>query len=105
MAGKFTYLTVGKKLGLSFSLMLLLAAIIASTGAQYLHSIESRSNRINFSHHLNDEINLAKYHRALFGQTYRPEYLKNNRVNIKNVVKLIGATGSVMRNVQCYCRC
>lgn len=90
LAGKFTPLTVGKTLGLGFSLMLLLAVIIAGTGARYLHNIESRSDRIDFSHPLNDEINQAKYNRALFGQTYRPEYLKNNRANIENAVRLIG---------------
>jgi len=90
LAGKFTHLTVGKKLGLGFSLMLLLAIIIAGTGAQYLHIIESRSDRIDFSNRLNDEINQAKYNRAMFGQTYKPEYLKSNRANIENAVNLIG---------------
>ncbi|CAI1006465.1 methyl-accepting chemotaxis protein [Serratia quinivorans] len=89
LAGKFVHLTVGKKLGLGFGLMLLLTAIIAGTGAQYLNIIESRANRIDFSNRLNDEINQAKYNRALFGQTYKPEYLKNNRTNIENAVKLI----------------
>ncbi|MGB8666370.1 MAG: methyl-accepting chemotaxis protein [Serratia inhibens] len=89
LAGKFVHLTVGKKLGLGFGLMLLLTAIIAGTGAQYLHIIESRADRIDFSNQLNDEINQAKYNRALFGQTYRPEYLKNNRANIENAVRLI----------------
>lgn len=89
LAGKFVHLTVGKKLGLGFGLMLLLTAIIAGTGAQYLNIIESRANRIDFSNRLNDEINQAKYNRALFGQTYQPEYLKNNRTNIENAVKLI----------------
>ncbi|MBI3310722.1 MAG: methyl-accepting chemotaxis protein, partial [Serratia liquefaciens] len=89
LAGKFVHLTVGKKLGLGFGLMLLLTAIIAGTGAQYLHIIESRSDRIDFSNRLNDEINQAKYNRALFGQTYKPEYLKNNRTNIENAVKMI----------------
>ncbi|MGO4745966.1 methyl-accepting chemotaxis protein [Serratia quinivorans] len=89
LAGKFVHLTVGKKLGLGFGLMLLLTAIIAGTGAQYLHIIESRADRIDFSNRLNDEINQAKYNRALFGQTYKPEYLKNNRTNIENAVKMI----------------
>lgn len=89
LAGKFVHLTVGKKLGLGFGLMLLLTAIIAGTGAQYLHIIESRAYRIDFSNRLNDEINQAKYNRALFGQTYKPEYLNNNRTSIENAVKLI----------------
>lgn len=89
LTGKLVHLTVGKKLGLGFGLMLLLTAIIAGTGAQYLHIIESRANRIDFSNRLNDEINQAKYNRALFGQTYQPEYLKNNHANIDNAVLLI----------------
>ncbi|HCR2984243.1 TPA: methyl-accepting chemotaxis protein [Serratia marcescens] len=89
LAGKFTHLTVGKKLGLGFALLLLLAVVIAGTGAQYLHIIESRADRIDFSNRLNEEINQAKYNRAMYGQTYRPEYLQNNRANIENAVKLI----------------
>ncbi|RTF41807.1 methyl-accepting chemotaxis protein [Serratia marcescens] len=89
LAGKFTHLTVGKKLGLGFALLLLLAVIIAGTGAQYLHIIESRADRIDFSNRLNEEINQAKYNRAMYGQTYRPEYIQNNRANIENAVKLI----------------
>ncbi|WP_148876983.1 methyl-accepting chemotaxis protein [Serratia marcescens] len=89
LAGKFTHLTVGKKLGLGFALLLLLAVVIAGTGAQYLHIIESRADRIDFSNRLNEEINQAKYNRAMYGQTYRPEYLQNNRANIDNAVKLI----------------
>ncbi|RTF06762.1 HAMP domain-containing protein [Serratia marcescens] len=89
LAGKFTHLTVGKKLGLGFALLLLLAVVIAGTGAQYLHIIESRADRIDFSNRLNEEINQAKYNRAMYGQTYRPEYIQNNRANIENAVKLI----------------
>ncbi|HCU0431014.1 TPA: methyl-accepting chemotaxis protein, partial [Serratia marcescens] len=89
LAGKFTHLTVGKKLGLGFALLLLLAVVIAGTGAQYLHIIESRADRIDFSNRLNEEINQAKYNRAMYGQTYQPEYLQNNRANIENAVKLI----------------
>ncbi|HEJ6929339.1 TPA: methyl-accepting chemotaxis protein [Serratia marcescens] len=89
LAGKFTHLTVGKKLGLGFALLLLLAVVIAGTGAQYLHIIESRADRIDFSNRLNEEINQAKYNRAMYGQTYRSEYLQNNRANIENAVKLI----------------
>ena len=69
--------------------MLLLAVVIAGTGAQYLHIIESRADRIDFSNRLNEEINQAKYNRAMYGQTYRPEYIQNNRANIENAVKLI----------------
>ncbi|OPJ92397.1 methyl-accepting chemotaxis protein [Serratia marcescens] len=89
LAGKFTHLTVGKKLGLGFALLLLLAVVIAGTGAQYLHIIESRADRIDFSNRLNEEINQTKYNRAMYGQTYQPEYLQNNRANIENAVKLI----------------
>lgn len=60
LAGKFTHLTVGKKLGLGFALLLLLAVVIAGTGAQYLHIIESRADRIDFSNRLNEEINQSQ---------------------------------------------
>ncbi|MGQ8776617.1 methyl-accepting chemotaxis protein [Serratia sp. NA_112.1] len=90
LAGKFVHLTVGKKLGLGFALLLLLSTVIAGTGVQYLHIIKSRSARIDFSNHLKEEINQAKYNRAMFSQTYKTEYLQNNRTNIKNAVKLIG---------------
>lgn len=89
LAGKFVHLTVGKKLGLGFFLMLLLAAIIAGTGIHYLTMIESRSDRIDFSNQLHNEINQAKYSRAMYSQTYQTEYLNNNRSHIANAVKLI----------------
>ncbi len=79
LAGKFTHLTVGKKLGLGFALLLLLAVVIAGTGAQYLHIIESRADRIDFSNRLNEEINRAKYNRAMYGQTYRPVHPEQPR--------------------------
>lgn len=89
LAGKFIHLTVGKKLGLGFSLMLLLAVIIAGTGIIYLNLIESRTNRIDFSYQLNEEINQAKYSRAMYGQTYQAVHINNNRAHIENAVKLI----------------
>ncbi len=89
LAGKFVHLTVGKKLGLGFFLMLLLASIIAGTGIYYLNLIESRTNRIDFSYQLNEEVNQAKYSRAMYGQTYQPEHIKSNRTHIENAVKLI----------------
>jgi methyl-accepting chemotaxis protein-2 (aspartate sensor receptor) len=89
LAGKFTHLTVGKKLSLGFSLILLLAIIIASTGGYYLRLIESRTERIDFSYQITSEISQAKYARAMFGQTYKIDYLNSNRTHIENVVKLI----------------
>ncbi|WP_337264739.1 MULTISPECIES: methyl-accepting chemotaxis protein [unclassified Serratia (in: enterobacteria)] len=89
LAGKFTHLTVGKKLSLGFALILLLAIIIASTGGYYLRLIESRTERIDFSAQITNEISQAKYARAMFGQTYKVDYLNSNRTHIENVVKLI----------------
>jgi methyl-accepting chemotaxis protein-2 (aspartate sensor receptor) len=89
LAGKFVHLSVGKKLSLGFSLILLLAIIIASTGVYYLRLIESRTERIDFSYQITSEISQAKYARAMFGQTYKIDYLNSNRTHIENVVKLI----------------
>ncbi|HGM5491272.1 TPA: methyl-accepting chemotaxis protein [Serratia fonticola] len=88
LAGKFVHLTVGKKLGLGFSLMLILAIIIAGTGITYLNLIESRSNRIDFSYQLTGEISQAKYTRAMFSQKYDVGYLERNRKHIENALQL-----------------
>lgn len=88
LAGKIVHLTVGKKLGLGFSLMLILAIVIAGTGITYLNLIESRSNRIDFSYQLTGEISQAKYYRAMFSQKYNPEFLERNRKHIENASQL-----------------
>ena len=89
LAGKFTHLTVGKKLSLGFILILLLAVMLAGTGGYYLRLIESRTERVDFSYQITSEISLAKYARAMFGQTYKIDYLNSNRKHIENVLKLI----------------
>lgn len=89
LAEKLTHLTVGKKLGLGFFLMLLLAVAIAGTGSYYLNLVESRTDRIDFSFQLNEEINQAKYSRAMFVQTYQAEYLKTNQAHIEKATQLI----------------
>ncbi|KFK93738.1 MULTISPECIES: methyl-accepting chemotaxis protein [unclassified Serratia (in: enterobacteria)] len=89
LAGKFTHLTVGKKLSLGFILILLLSVMLAGTGGYYLRLIESRTERVDFSYQITSEISLAKYARAMFGQTYKIDYLNSNREHIENVLKLI----------------
>jgi methyl-accepting chemotaxis protein-2 (aspartate sensor receptor) len=88
LAEKFVHLTLGKKLGLGFSLMLVLSIVIAGTGITYLNLIESRSNRIDFSYQLTGDIGQAKYYRAMFSQKYDPKYLELNRKHIENALKL-----------------
>ncbi|MCO7511696.1 methyl-accepting chemotaxis protein [Serratia fonticola] len=88
LAGKIVHLTVGKKLGLGFSLMLILAIVIAGTGITYLNLIESRSDRIDFSYQLTGEISQAKYTRAMFSQNYNTDYLERNRKHIENALQL-----------------
>ncbi|QHA87206.1 methyl-accepting chemotaxis protein [Serratia rhizosphaerae] len=89
LTSRYIHLGVGKKLTLGFILMLLLAAIIAGTGIHYLTIIESRSDRIDFSDQLNNEITQARYNRAMYAQNYSKEYLDKNYANISNVEKLI----------------
>lgn len=100
LAGKFTHLTVGKKLSLGFALILLLAVIIASTGGYYLRLIESRTQRIDSSYQITSEISQAKYARAMFGQTYKAEYLNNNRTHIENIIKLLDQAQALDWNPQ-----
>jgi methyl-accepting chemotaxis protein-2 (aspartate sensor receptor) len=89
LTNTFIHLTVGKRLGLGFLLMLLLVVTLAGTGIRYLNIIESRTNHVDFSYLLNNQIDQAKYNRAMYGQTYAPQYLEGNRKYIDDAANLI----------------
>lgn len=89
MTRKLTQLTVGKRLILGFSLTLLLTVLVAGTGMGYFKTIKTRSERIDFSHELSDVLSKSRYNRALFGQTYNPQYLESYQQNLQDLLKLL----------------
>ncbi|MDY4373317.1 methyl-accepting chemotaxis protein [Pectobacterium carotovorum] len=88
MAMNFDNLKVGKKLGLGFFLILLMTMVIASAGIMHIGSLKDSIDKVNLSNNINDEINQAKYYRALYGTTYNPDDIKKNVEHIANVSKL-----------------
>ncbi|KHN51472.1 methyl-accepting chemotaxis protein [Pectobacterium fontis] len=88
MAMNFDNLKVGKKLGLGFFLILLMTMVIAGAGIMHISSLKDSIDKVNLSNNINDEINQAKYYRALYGATYNPDDIKNNIEHIANVSKL-----------------
>lgn len=84
----FDNLKVGKKLGLGFFLILLMTMVIAGAGIMHIGSLKDSINKVNLSNDINDEINQAKYYRALYGTTYNPDDIKKNVEHIANVSKL-----------------
>ena len=84
----FDNLKVGKKLGLGFFLILLMTMVIAGAGIMHISSLKDSINKVNLSNDINDEINQAKYYRALYGTTYNPDDIKKNVEHIANVSKL-----------------
>lgn len=84
----FDNLKVGKKLGLGFFLILLMTMVIAGAGIMHIGSLKDSIDKVNLSNNINDEINQAKYYRALYGTTYNPEDIKKNVEHIANVSKL-----------------
>ncbi|MEI7209879.1 methyl-accepting chemotaxis protein [Pectobacterium carotovorum] len=88
MAMNFDNLKVGKKLGLGFFLILLMTMVIAGAGIMHISSLKDSINKVNLSNDINDEINQAKYYRALYGTTYNPDDIKKNVEHIANVSKL-----------------
>ncbi|WP_411569761.1 methyl-accepting chemotaxis protein [Pectobacterium cacticida] len=84
----FDNLKVGKKLGLGFCLILLMTLAIAGAGIMYISALQDNINKINLSNNINDEINQAKYYRALYGTTYKPDDIKKNIEHIANISKL-----------------
>ncbi|WP_233981489.1 methyl-accepting chemotaxis protein [Pectobacterium versatile] len=88
MAMNFDNLKVGKKLGLGFFLILLMTMVIAGAGIMHIGSLKDSIDKVNLSNNINDEINQAKYYRALYGTTYNPDDIKKNIEHITNVSKL-----------------
>ncbi|MBN3045814.1 methyl-accepting chemotaxis protein [Pectobacterium brasiliense] len=88
MAMNFDNLKVGKKLGLGFFLILLMTMVIAGAGIMHIGSLKDSINKVNLSNDINDEINQAKYYRALYGTTYNTDDIKKNVEHIANVSKL-----------------
>ncbi len=84
----FDNLKVGKKLGLGFFLILLMTMVIAGAGIMHIGSLKDSIDKVNLSNNINDEINQAKYYRALYGTTYNPDDIKKNIEHIANVSKL-----------------
>ncbi|GKX39427.1 methyl-accepting chemotaxis protein [Pectobacterium carotovorum subsp. carotovorum] len=84
----FDNLKVGKKLGLGFFLILLMTMVIAGAGIMHIGSLKDSIDKVNLSNNINDEINQAKYYRALYGTTYNPDDIKKNVEHIANVSKL-----------------
>ncbi|OWF80214.1 methyl-accepting chemotaxis protein [Yersinia frederiksenii] len=87
--GNFEDMKVGKKLGLSFFLMLLLVGIIAGTTAYHFSVIEEHAYKVDLSYKINDEANQAKYNRALYERTYDLQYIKENSQHINNIKNLL----------------
>ncbi|WP_233978488.1 methyl-accepting chemotaxis protein [Pectobacterium versatile] len=88
MTMNFDNLKVGKKLGLGFFLILLMTMVIAGAGIMHIGSLKDSIDKVNLSNNINDEINQAKYYRALYGTTYNPDDIKKNVEHIANVSKL-----------------
>ncbi|MEH2922157.1 methyl-accepting chemotaxis protein [Samsonia erythrinae] len=82
-------LKVGKKLGLGFSLILLMTIAIAAAGVMHIDSLKDSINKVNLSNNIDDEMNQAKYYRALYATTYKPEDIQKNIEHIANLNKLI----------------
>ncbi|GKW24457.1 methyl-accepting chemotaxis protein [Pectobacterium polonicum] len=92
MAINFDNLKVGKKLGLGFFLILLMTMVIAGAGIMHISSLKDSIDKVNLSNNINDEINQAKYYRALYGANYNPDDIKKNIEHISNISKLAEKT-------------
>lgn len=86
---RFENVKVGKKLGLSFFLMLLLVGIIAGTAAYHFSVIEDHAYKVDLSYKINDEASQAKYNRALYERTYDLAYIKENEQHINKIKELL----------------
>ncbi|MCO7255046.1 methyl-accepting chemotaxis protein [Dickeya oryzae] len=91
MAIKFENIKVGKKLGLGFSLILLLTVVIAAVSVRYIETLKGRFEKVIFSNQINDEVTEARYYRALYSASYSPDSIKENSKHIDNIVKLISS--------------
>ncbi|AJI94225.1 methyl-accepting chemotaxis (MCP) signaling domain protein [Yersinia ruckeri] len=93
--GSFENVNVGKKLGLSFFIMLLLVSIIAGTGAYHFSAIEDRAYKVDLSYQINEEVNQAKYNRALYERSYNPQFMTTNAKHINNILTLLAQNESM----------
>ncbi|QDX31789.1 methyl-accepting chemotaxis protein [Dickeya poaceiphila] len=91
MAIKFENIKVGKKLGLGFSLILILTVIIAAVSVHYIETLKGRFEKVIFSNQINNEVSEARYYRALYGANYEPDNLKENSKHIDNIIGLISS--------------
>ncbi|MCW2488070.1 methyl-accepting chemotaxis protein [Candidatus Symbiopectobacterium sp. NZEC127] len=100
MAIKFENITVGKKLGLGFFLVLLLTALIAGAGINYIESLQESIQKVNLSNQINTEVNQAKYYRARFGANYDLNDIKQNSIHIDNINTLVAQAKTLSWSTQ-----
>ncbi|MEI7376617.1 methyl-accepting chemotaxis protein [Dickeya chrysanthemi] len=91
MAIKLENIKVGRKLGLGFSLILLLTVIIAAVSVRYIETLKGRFEKVIFSNQINNEVSEARYYRLLYGTSYNPDSLKENSKHIDNIIGLISS--------------
>ncbi|MFC3393419.1 methyl-accepting chemotaxis protein [Brenneria rubrifaciens] len=89
MAIKFENIKVGKKLGLGFCLILIMTAFIAGAGIMHVEELKTSIDKVNLSSEIREEINQAKYYRALYSVGYRPEDIEKNILHINNMNTLV----------------
>nr|WP_113865619.1 methyl-accepting chemotaxis protein [Brenneria salicis]NMN90029.1 methyl-accepting chemotaxis protein-2 (aspartate sensor receptor) [Brenneria salicis ATCC 15712 = DSM 30166]RBP64322.1 methyl-accepting chemotaxis protein-2 (aspartate sensor receptor) [Brenneria salicis ATCC 15712 = DSM 30166]RLM31454.1 chemotaxis protein [Brenneria salicis ATCC 15712 = DSM 30166] len=89
MAIKFENIKVGKKFGLGFCLILIMTMIIAGAGVMHIEELKQSIDKVNFSNDISDEINQAKYYRALYSASYQPEHIEKNILHINNMENLV----------------
>ncbi|SUP83634.1 methyl-accepting chemotaxis protein II [Yersinia pseudotuberculosis] len=97
--GSFDNVKVGKKLGLSFFLMLLLVGVIAGTTAYHFSVIEEHAYKVELSYKINNEANQAKYNRALYERTYDLKYITENTQHINNIKNLLTQSANLRWSV------
>ncbi|PWC12307.1 methyl-accepting chemotaxis protein [Brenneria roseae subsp. americana] len=89
MAIKFENIKVGKKLGLGFFLILIMTAIIAGAGVIHIEELKQSIDKTNLSNNIREEINQAKYYRALYSASYQSEDMQKNILHINNMNQLV----------------
>ncbi|OOC14996.1 methyl-accepting chemotaxis protein, partial [Dickeya dadantii] len=91
MAIKLENIKVGRKLGLGFSLILLLTVIIAAVSVRYIETLKGRFEKVIFSNQISDEVNEARYYRVLYSISYNPDSIQQNTKHIDNIINLISS--------------
>ncbi|WP_409309549.1 methyl-accepting chemotaxis protein [Pectobacterium sp. B1J-3] len=89
MAIKFENIKVGKKLGLGFFCILIMTLIIAFTGVMHVEELKKSIDKVNLSNDISDEINQAKYYRALYSANYKPDDIQKNITHINNISDMV----------------